>query len=388
MTAVPSVVDVDALMAEAAQQTGCDDFGEPSAAAALALLVASCADRGALNNMGWRVLQSSALRHLRNRLTVRDFLRLHPEVVRTPLGRPIVITGMPRTGTTVLHELLALDPALRPLRLWEALRPVPATGPEERDARIDQASRWLQRFYRAVPGFIRIHELRPDGPEECDTLLQNAFASQHVDDMFDAPAYSEWLATAQLDDAYAFYAAQLRVVASADAARGAWVLKAPIHLGHLDALLSVLPGALVVHCHRDPMESVASHASLIATLRGAYSEPVELREVGRQALHRSAAAVDRALRCRDSVSSGQFIDVAFADIVRDPVTVVRAVRSAAGAAASAELEARMREWLRGNPRSARGRHEYSAEAFGIDAASVQRALGSYVERFEERLRWS
>ncbi|HEX6537648.1 MAG TPA: sulfotransferase [Candidatus Dormibacteraeota bacterium] len=388
MPPVPALVDADALMFEAAQQTGSDDFGAESFAAALQLLVASCAERGVLTELGWRVLRSSALRHLRNRVAVRSYLRAHPGVETSSTDRPIVVTGMPRTGTTVLHELLALDTAHRSLRLWEALLPVPVTSAAERDARIEQAGRWLERFYGAVPGFVRIHALRPDGPEECDTLLQNAFASQHFDDMFDAPAYSEWLATDGLGDAYAFYAAQLRILTAADPGRRAWVLKSPIHLGHLDALLAVLPGALVVHCHRDPMEAVPSHASLIATLRRAYSERVDPREVGHQAVTRCAVAIDRAMRVRDTVTSGQFIDVAYADIERDPLAVLRSVYQAAGRQLDAGLEGRMRDWLRGNPRDARGRHEYGAGAFGIDAAMLRRALGPYLERFAAQLRWT
>ena len=388
MPAVPALVDAEALMREAAEQTGSDDFGDASAADALQLLLTSCADRDALDDLGWRVLRSSMLRHLRNRLTVQAFLRAHPNAGTTSLGRPIVVTGMPRTGTTVLLELLALDPGHRPLRLWEALLPVPAASAAERDDRMHQASRWLERFYGAVPGFVRIHALRPDGPEECDVLLQNAFASQHFDDMFDAPAYSEWLATSTLDDAYTFYAAQLRILTAADASRPTWVLKSPSHLGHLDALLRVLPDALIVHCHRDPMEAVPSYASLIATLRRAYSDRVDTREVGQQALTRSARATERALRTRESAMPGQFLDVAYAELVHDPMAAVRSVYRAAGGDLDAALQGRMREWLRRNPRGAHGNHDYDAETFGLDASMVHRAFAPYMERFETSLRWT
>ena len=385
--AVPALFDVDSLMRKAVEQTGSFDFGDVSGADALQLLVTSCAERDALDDAGWRVLSSSALRHLRNRLIVQAFLRAHPDVGKASLGRPIVVTGMPRTGTTVLHELLALDTAQRPLRLWEALLPVPAARAAERDARLQQASRWLERFYGAVPGFVKIHALRPDGPEECDALLQNAFASQHFDDMFDAPDYSEWLTTSPLDGAYAFYAAQLRILTGDDAAPGEWVLKSPGHLGHLDALLRVMPDALIVHCHRDPMEAVPSYASLIATLRRAYSKRVDTHEVGRQALTRSARAMERALRTRETARPpGQFVDVAYTDIVHDPVSAVRSVIGAAGREPDAALERRMREWLRRNPRGAQGRHEYDAETFGIDASMVQREFAPYLERFETLLR--
>ena len=386
--AIPSLVDAETLMGEAVRQTGFDDFGDRSGTDALHLLVRSCAERDALDDLGWRVLRSAALRHLRNRLTLRAYVRAHPDVEGASLGRPIVVTGMPRTGTTVLLELLALDDSSRPLRLWEALTPLPVANASERDERMQQARRWLDRFYEAVPGFVKIHAIRADGPEECDTLLQSAFASQHFDDMFDAPAYSEWLATAPLDDAYAFYATQLRILTAAETAPATWVLKSPIHLGHLDALLRVVPDARVVHCHRNPLQAVPSYASLITTLRRAYSNRVDTRKVGRQALSRCARAVERALRARETVTSGQFIDVAYDDIVRDPVAVVRSVYLAAGRTMAAELEGRMHEWVRRNPRGAQGRHEYDAETFGIGAPMTRRAFEPYLARFGTQLRWT
>ena len=386
--AIPSLVDAETLMSEAVRQTGFDDFGDRSGIDALHLLVRSCAERNALDDLGWRVLRSAALRHLRNRLTLRAYVRAHPDVAGASLGRPIVVTGMPRTGTTVLLELLALDDSSRPLRLWEALTPLPVASASERDERIQQARRWLDRFHEAVPGFVKIHAIRADGPEECDTLLQSAFASQHFADMFDAPAYSEWLATAPLDDAYAFYATQLRILTAAATAPTTWVLKSPIHLGHLDALLGVVPDARVVHCHRNPLQAVSSYASLITTLRRAYSNRVDTREVGRQALSRCARAVERAVRTRATVTSGQFIDVAYDDIVRDPVAVVRSVYLAAGRTMGAELEGRMYEWVRRNPRGAQGRHEYDADTFGIEASMARRAFEPYLARFGTQLRWT
>jgi Sulfotransferase family len=385
MRAPPTDMSAASLMEEAAERAGSDDWGDPGFTQALELLVESCLEMDALTPLGWRVLRSAVLRRLRNRLLIQAFVRSNPGVAHRPLRGAIVVTGLPRTGTTVLQNLLALDPEHRFLRLWEALRPVP---PQDETARADQirgAHAWLESFYELVPGFRTIHPLSPEGPEECDALLQNSFASQHFDDMFDAPAYSDWLGNADLRATYSHYALQLRVLGSPEPAGVSWVLKSPLHVGHMDALLEALPGALVVHCHRNPLEAVSSYASLIATLRGAYSEELSRRAVGRQALERSATAVARALAVRGSRDPDAFLDVSHHQVVRDPIAVIHRIYERAGRGVGERLEARMREWVAGNPREKHGEHRYSPADFGLSEEGVAGAFAPYAERFADLL---
>jgi len=376
-------LSVDSLMEYAAQRAGSDDWGARGFETALELLLAGCRERDALTDLGWRVLRSAALRHLRNRLLVRAAAGAHGDVEQKPLSGAIVITGLPRTGTTVLHNLLALDADNRFLALWEALRPVPPQDAAERDARIERAREWLEGFYAVVPSFRAIHALTAHGPEECDALLQNSFASQHFDDMFDAPAYSRWLSHAHLSAEYAHYALALRVLAAGDPAPRTWVLKSPSHVGHLDTLLDALDGPLVVHCHRPPLAAVTSYASLIATLRGAYERDLSAHRIGRQALERSAAAMTRALAVRATRGSDAFLDVSLREIVADPVAVVRAIYRRVGRATTLPFEQRMREWLAGNPVGRHGTHRPDAAGFGLTERAVAGAFAPYDERFAE-----
>ncbi|MGI8624373.1 MAG: sulfotransferase family protein [Solirubrobacteraceae bacterium] len=370
---------VASLMEQAAERAGSEDWGGRDFAEPLGLLLSSCREMDALTPLGWSVLRSIALRHLHNRLLIAAFVRANPGVAQRPLRGAIVVTGLPRTGTTVLQNLLALDPANRFLALWEALRPVP---PEEDAARarlIRQSHAWLERFYELVPTFRAVHPLDPEGPEECDTLLQNAFVSQHFDDMFDAPAYSDWLANADLGPQYAYYARQLRVLGPAEP--GAWVLKSPLHVGHLDALLGVLDGALIVHCHRRPLAAVSSYASLMGRLRSAYSDDVAPRTLGRQALLRCQTAITRALAVRDAAGPDAFVDVSHGAIVRDPVAVVHTIYRRAGREVGESFEARMRNWVRENPRNRYGDHRHDRGELGLTEAEVAAAFAPYTERF-------
>ncbi|MDQ6728511.1 MAG: sulfotransferase [Actinomycetota bacterium] len=382
-------LSVAELIEEAAARAGEWEVDVPFAAT-LGLLVESSRRSGALNDTGQVVLQKAAVRHLRNLRQLESWVAGHPEVADIDLGRPVVVTGLPRTGTTLLHHLLSLDPAHRVLRFWEALHPVPsgAGGPSP-EARQAQAGRWLDAFYRLVPDFQAVHRATPTGPEECDALLQNTFASQHFDDMFDAPDYSTWLAGAPLTDEYRHFARQLRVLSTTPASGspvpggsgGTWALKSPSHLGHLDALLDALPGATVVLCHRRPHEAVASYASLIATLRRAYSNSVSPATVGGQALTRATTAMQRALDVRDTTDPARFVDISYPALVEDPIRVVRAVYRRLGRQLAPAVEEEMQRWVLANPRHKHGAHRYDLARFGLTPEEVDAAFERYTTRF-------
>jgi hypothetical protein len=368
-------------MAEAARAAGHDDWGDLGFTEPLSLLVAACEDTGRLTPQGRGVLRSLLIRRLRNRLLLQAYLQRRPETPERPLGRPVVVTGLPRTGTSLLHNLLAKHPRYRPLRLWEALHPVPpGDGQPDEATLVARAERWLERFYALAPEFKAIHPLTPHGPEECDALLQNAFASQHFDDMFDAQAYSRWFAGADLHGEYAYYALQLRVLGE-DRGSREWLLKSPGHTGHLDALLRVLPGATVVHCHRDPSQAVASYASLITTVRRPHSADVSPVVAGNQALRRCATALRRALDVRAATDAGRFLDVSYPALVADPVATAAAICERLGAPMDVDVEQAMRRWVAEHPADRHGAHRYEAAHFGLSPARVGAAFADYLQRF-------
>lgn len=371
----------EALMEEAAERAGHDDWGDRGFVEPLALLVEGCAATGRLTDSGRRVLRSVLLRHLRNRLYVRAYVGRRPDVARRSLGSQIVITGLPRTGTSLLQNLLAQDPRQRPLRVWEGLHPLPPEPGDEvdEDALVGQAETWLERFYAMAPDFRVIRPLTARGPEECDALLQNAFASLHFDDMFDAAAYSRWFWHDSLAGAYADYALQLRVLGVPEGRR--WLLKSPGHLAHLDALLAALPDATVLHCHRDPTEAVPSYASLILAVRGPHAEDAPPEIAGEQALERSVTALSRALEARAAAGEERFVDVSYPALAADPIGAVAAIYDRLGTPLDGSAEAAMRRWLAEHPRDLHGVHRYDPERFGLSPERVRPAFGAYLERF-------
>lgn len=374
-------LSVTTLVTEALARTGRGP-ADVAFSGNLELLIGSCLRTGRLNAIGMQVLRKAALRHLRNLLDLRAYVDAEPAVASRDLGGSVVVTGLPRTGTTMLHNLLALDPSSRALRFFEALRPVAAArAAVPADVVRAEAQRWLDAFYAMVPGFRAIHAATPDGPEECDALLQNSFASHHFDDMFDAREYSRWLAGASLDREYRHYALQLRVLAGPSPSGRRWALKSPGHLGHLDALLDALPGPTVVICHRDPQEAVASYASLVHTLRTAYSDSVSPAVVGRQALSRAATAMQRAMAARTRAGAAAFVDVSYRALVADPVQTVRHVYRGLGRPLVPGVEDAVRRWAVANPAHRHGPHDYDLGRFGLTAGEVDTAFADYLDRF-------
>lgn len=378
-----------ALVEEAVARAGAPPSGDIPFLANLERLVEACSRTAGLNAVGRQVLEKAAVRHLRNLCQLQAYVAAHPDAAARTPSRAIVVTGLPRTGTTLLHNLLAADPRHRVLRVWEALRPLPAeAGGAAPEIRVAQAERWLDAFHDLVPDFRRIHPATATGPEECDALLQNTFASQHFDDMFDARDYSAWLATAELTGEYAHYATQLAVLSQSREPEGegdrVWALKSPSHLGHLAELVAALPEATVVLCHRDPWEAVASYASLIHTLRRAYSDVASPAVAGGQALARAATAMARALDVRDrgpQDGGATFVDVAYRDLVDDPLRAVARVYVLAGRSLEPDVAAAMRAWVDANPRHKHGAHRYDLAEFGLSEGEVDAAFAGYAERF-------
>ncbi|MGI8776227.1 MAG: sulfotransferase family protein [Acidimicrobiales bacterium] len=386
---------VIAVLEEAATRSGLWDWGDLEFTEPLRLFVESARRTGALNAVGRDVLHKVVIRHLRNRLSLQAFVKAHPEVRVAPVRRPVFITGLPRTGTTLLHNLMAQDPASRVLHFWEALRPFPpgsGAGGRSEETLVAEAETWLQRLYALTPYFRAIHASTATGPEECDALFQNCFASQHFDDMFRADDYSAWLADAPLTGEYAHYRLQLRALQlQALQLRGGeggdrrWVLKSPSHLGYLSALFETFTDATVVVCHRHPDEAVASYASLVMNVRKPYSDDVAPEVVGAHALRRCSAAMRRALAARDAVGEEAFVDVGYTALVENPIGVVKGIYERTGQVMADGREAAMRRWLDDNPRDRHGAHRYGLAQFGLTSEAVSEGLAPYADRFGAEL---
>jgi hypothetical protein len=337
-----------------------------------------------LTLIGRIAARQDTLRLLETRLRIQRDLHRHPEIAAEPVRRPLFVTGLPRTGTTLLHGLLAQDPANRVPLNWECMFPSPP--PERRrhlrDRRIARTERQLRWFHRLNPDFRKIHPIGARLPEECLIITSYSFLSFQFQTSHHVPSYQSWLEGQDLGPCYDAHRRFLQHLQWR--CRGErWVVKAPAHLFGFEALFRTYPDAGVILTHRDPLEVVPSMASLHTTLRSTFSDAVDPVRTGAEATRRWADGIGRALAARDAgcAPPAQFLDVWYTDLVRDPIGAVRGVYRHFDLPFAAPLEERMRRFLAENPKDKHGRHQYTLGQFGLDRDEELARYRAYRERF-------
>ncbi|MCC6850064.1 MAG: sulfotransferase [Deltaproteobacteria bacterium] len=382
----PTSLDERSILDEARQKAGLADFGDESFREPLRVLLAALDTEAGLFDFGRAAQRGRTVDLLVNRLRAEDAFRRHPEILDEEIGAPIVIVGLPRTGTTFLHRTLAQDPRLYSARWFECRYPAPFPGGTfgAADPRIAQAKAEVQTMLDGSPALAAIHPLDAMAPDEEILLLEHAFLSTVPESAANVPSYGRWLDAHDQTPGYRYLRKLLQLLQWQKKRAGQraerWVLKTPHHLGHADVLLDVFPGALLVQTHRDPLESIPSLASMITALWVLAAEHVDPQVVGRLWNARMAAALRRCLAVRDR-HPGCFVDVWYLDAVRDPVAQARRIYDAAGLVLTAEVERAMRAFMATSPREGRPPHQYALEEFGLTPESIARDFGEYRARF-------
>ncbi|ADH70919.1 MULTISPECIES: sulfotransferase family protein [Nocardiopsis] len=321
-------------------------------------------------------LRGEVRRRLETRLRMLHLLDANPEVAAQPVERPVFITGLPRTGTTFGHGLLAQHVRARAPRLWEMLSPVPDTGrPGERTVgrreRLALARRLVRGMDAMGPGFQTIHPMHPLEPEECVFLLPQGMFF-HV--RAASPDYRAWVEGRDATPDYAYLKQQLQALQWKRPARR-WVLKSPLHLLSLDALLNVFPDAVVVMTDRDPARAMASWASLTETSMRIHNSDVDPHWIGREWLGIWAAGAERARRVRREHGPERFLDLPYGELTSDPLGAAERVWSGLGEDFDPDTRARTLAYTRADRRRNPGGHRYDLEYYGLTAEEVHAAFG-------------
>jgi hypothetical protein len=323
-----------------------------------------------------------------NRLKIAEHLTQNPHIRDTPIRRPLFILGFPRTGTTLLQNLLALDPGRRALRFWELVSPVPVSPDRELDQkkRLRSAKRLLSFAYLIAPEMKYVHEIRADTAEECWPLFSNTFAVMNYDLQSSISGVGDWLMQADMTGPYREYRQQLQLITQSRPGVD-FVLKCPEHLWFLDALLEVFPDACIVWTHRDPVASVASYCSLLSLNQRMLYGRFEPLPIGRHITQRFELGVRRAMAARDAKGRpGQFFDVSFHELVADPIAMVHRIHEHFDLPHPEGMDAAMSDWLNNERSDKRGKHHYSAERYGLDVAAIHDQYGDYIRRFNIRVK--
>lgn len=378
----------EALEAAAVEQSGgLKDFGLPPHRPGLEKLCASLNDEANLSDFGRGLLQQKIVEMLVNRLRIEDWFGKHPEIAQETIAAPVVIVGLPRTGTTLLQRVLACDPRFYSMPWWESRYPVPFPGEDVKAPvqRIERARGEVQVMVEAMPKLLSIHPMDADQADEEVMLMEHSFrasfnAYAHV------PSYMDWLHGTDETPTYEYLKRVLQFLQWQKRQRGVtaerWVLKAPHHLLRMGLLLKLFPDAHIVQAHRDPVETIPSIASMIHTLWAIYGAAPDPKAAGREWNDLMVKAFHHTMQVRQA-NPKPFIDVRFIDTVKRPFEVVQAIYRHLGIALTPEAEQAMRRWMEKNSRDNRAAHDYKPEDFGLSVEQLQRDFADYRRQYIE-----
>lgn len=383
MTTGTRVEDIDLLHERAVRATGLDDFGGTAYRVALGVLLDSYAEDAQLNPAGAAQFSNVLVSVLVARLRTQRARTLHPEYAENRVARPLFVTGLPRTGTTILHRLLCAVPGSQGLEHWlaDAPQPRPPRSEWEHNADFRRTQEQLDAVYQDRPGFEGVHYMSAGSVEECWRLKRQSMESIAFASTAYLPGYVKWLLQ-QPDrrSAYEVHRDALALIGLGSGDR--WVLKSPDHLFDLDALLAVYPDALIVQTHRDPRTSMASLCSLNVKATAGASQAWTAELVGQDALAIWSEGVRRFTDDRRRLDTGQFVDVRYADLIEDPAAVVASIHDRFGLAwdehAREAVRARHEESSKG---VARPNHSYALEDFGLSRRRVEDEFAPYLAEY-------
>jgi hypothetical protein len=373
----------DQLEDGARSASGLGDFGSPYYREGLERTVEALNDEAELNELG-RVMQHATISNaLIQRLKIVDAYKQHPEIAEEIVEGPVVVLGLPRTGTTALSQLVAADPQFRSLRTWESQAPTPPpeAATQHSDPRIAQAADGIAMIEQMFPEFRATVNSEAEAATECQDLMGMSFRTFHFDGVVRVPGYVEWLMRSDMRETYIFHRDVLKLL-QWHCKPNLWHLRTPVHMFALEAFVEAYPNAKFLWSHRDPAKVLGSVCSLIAYIRSWSSDRKDPEELGAEQLAWWAEATRRAMAFRQKFGGERFVDVSFADLQTDPVHTVAAGYQQLGLTFTDSARARVREWADSHKPGHRGTHTYDLADYGLTPDQVREAFGDYIAAYD------
>ncbi len=379
-------LDADDLCERASKETGLDDFGDDGFRAGLELLIEGCEREADLTPLGRMMVQQEVTRCLANRLKVRDWWRRHPELADEKVERPIFIIGQGRTGTTILHELLTLDPRNRVPLTWEVEDPTPPpeTATYFTDPRIETAQKQLDQSERLIPDFKKIHRMGGDLPQECVRFMAYEMVSVIFSVTWRTPTYARWcMNDADMASVYRAHRRFLQLLQSKHPG-DRWMVKSPAHLWYLDHVVAEYPDACFIQTHRDPLKVLSSLTSLHVVLRKMASDHIDVKAIAEEWSEWLGLGYERSVDFRQSgaVPDDRFVDLQFREFLGDPIGGVQRIYDQFGMELTPEVAAKMKDYVSSNPDDRDGKHVHHYSELGLDAGAEREKVRRYQEYFD------
>ncbi len=370
----------------ATKQTGLREFGNPSYKLGFDRLLASLNGEAQLTPLGKLIAREETRNGLIHRLKLEQHHREYPEIGAAPIRSPIIMMGMGRSGTSILHELLALDPNNRVPMTWEVENPFPApeTASYDKDPRIAATQKQLDRTDQIIPNFKQIHRMGSALPQECVRITAGEFATLIFGCTYDVPGYANWvLEEADMAPSYEYHRRFLQLLQWKCPAER-WVLKSPGHLWSLEAMMAAYPDARLIQTHRDPLKTTASLSSLITSLRAMSSRNVDPIAISKQWAQWNATALNDSVRVRQSglIAPNQIIDISFYEFMDSPLKQIQSIYDFFELELSSDTRQKMQDYLNVNTADQHGTHQYKFSDFGFDVSAERERVRPYQEYFD------
>lgn len=370
-------------MMDAAERRGGRRFQSRALEPDLAAVIDVCEREADLNLFGRFSFRWDTLRRLSTLLRFEQAEAERPEIVRARIEAPVFVTGLPRSGTTFLHMLLALDPRNRAPLSWEVMRPYPDARDGGRDRRVQRAERDFRAFGRLAPDLAKLHPLAAATPQECTEITAHVFQSFRFDTIYRVPSYLSWLERRGHADAFAFHKRFLQHLQAqaADGGERRWVLKCPDHVFALETITRVYPDARFVFVHRDPTSVLPSVAKLTEVLRAPFTRTLDRVALGAEVAHRTAQGADRILSASELLPEHRLLHLHYDEVTTDPIGALERLYDYLQTPFEETARTRVRSFLERQPRGGYGVNTYDPAEFGLEPARVRRQFEPYLGAF-------
>jgi hypothetical protein len=381
---VETGLDPESLIAAAAKATRSDatPLADPRLVEALTALTFSLEEEASLSPFGRLATSWDLKRMLSTLLILAEAEREDPSILKRPFAPPIFVAGLPRSGTTFLHGMLAEDPANRAPRIWESIYPYPSHRVAGLGAGRRKVQLQLRIFAHLSPGIGSLHPLEADTPQECIEFTSHVFRSPRFHDVYRAPSYHAWLDASGYDDGYRYLARFLRHLQGPAEAPPRWILKSPEHVFSIDALSRIFPDAMLILVHRDPGHVLASAARLTELLRAPFATAIDRKEIGRKVADYWQKGMHRMVAVADDPSFPlRLAHVQYRSLIANPVGIITQIYNAFGLELSPEARTAMAAKVARAPNGGYGANRYQPEEFGIDPERERERATAYIKRF-------
>lgn len=381
---IPAQLDMQQLLDSAAATAGLHDWGDDLRFKIGLEQLVSAVEKSEAADIIRGYAYNWIMQLLMTKLHLVDDARKHPDITAAPIEKPLVVIGLPRAGTTILYDLLSLDPNARSPKEWELFAPWPApeTATFDNDPRIAKLQGAYDKILNASPEMRDIYRLEPTMPGECNGIMLHHFASPNLSAILPIPTFNDWFANTTVPGQYESHKRILQQL-QWKGPRGNWLLKSPVHLFDLEGLMHSYPDAQLVWTHRDPARTMSSISSHIYSLQKAQKAEVDKHEIGRDQWRNWRNALNVATRARAEnprVENAVF-DISNRAIIDDPVAAVRSIYQHFGRDFSDEFAQRIEHFAKERGASRMGKHRHTLEEYGLDETTIKTGLSDYYRGF-------